>query len=86
MQATKEAMAAYDGRRKAVKSDRETLIGLWDVDLFDKPTKGMNCFMHTYLGLAVVMGGLQADLKGCGVEKEADDAAAHLRVLLAALA
>ena len=69
MHAMKGANVAYEGCRKAVKSDQEMLLGMWDVDMFDVPTMGMNRFMYTCLGLARVRGGLPADLKDCASKR-----------------
>ena len=42
------------------------------------------CFMHVYLGLSEVLGGLCAPLKGCTLEKDGSKGAADLRALLRA--
>ena len=44
----------------------------------------VNCFMHVYLGLSEVLGGLCAPLKGCILEKDGSKGAADLRALLRA--
>ena len=31
-------MKAYEELRQVVKRDRETVVGLWDLDLFDVPS------------------------------------------------
>ena len=44
----------------------------------------VDCFMHMYLGLAEVLGGLSAPLKGCTLEMDVSKGAADLRALLRA--
>ena len=65
-------------------SDRDTVIGVWDVDLFDVPVKDMDCLMHTYMGLARVIRGRPNALTPCGMETDAGKGAAELRALLVA--
>ena len=82
-------MDAYERRRKVLRSDRDTVLSLWDVDLCDAPTKGMDCFMYAYIHLYISWArqghaGLPDVFKCCGMENNAAKGAADLRVLLMA--
>ncbi len=46
MQAMKAAKSAYGERRKVVKNHRNTVVGLWFLELFDVPPRDskISCF------------------------------------------
>lgn len=48
MQATNAAKKAYGERMQAVNSDRDAVVGQWNLDLFDVPGTRCeaSCFVH----------------------------------------
>ena len=46
------------------------------------PCAAVSCFLHVYLGLSEVLGGLPASLKGCAREENSDIRVGELRALL----
>ncbi|CAK0787947.1 hypothetical protein CVIRNUC_011169 [Coccomyxa viridis] len=76
------AKGEYKKRREAAGFERDAVLGLLDLDLFNVPTSEKDCFMHVYLGMSKVLGGLPDSLKARSVEEDPFKAAADLRGLL----
>ena len=65
-----------------VRSHRDKVVGLLDVNIFELPTSGqcIYCFMYAYLGLADVLGGLPRGWKTLGEVEDTGMGAAEMRL------